>query len=62
MILDELIKSANDGDVYAQYEIGQKYYNGDGVNVDLNQSVYWYNRASKQGDISALLQLAYIFI
>jgi hypothetical protein len=37
----------------AQYELGQKFENGDGVAPDYLQAAYWYRKAAEQGDTHA---------
>jgi len=55
--IDELKKSAEQGVVAAQYNLGICYYNGDGVKKDLTEAVKWYRKAADQGDFIAQYNL-----
>jgi hypothetical protein len=37
----------------AQYELGKKYYYGNGVKKDVAEAVRWYRKAADQGDATA---------
>ena len=39
-------------------ELGNKYYNADGVALDYEKAVFWYQKAAEQGNADAMLQLA----
>jgi TPR repeat protein len=41
------------GDVYAQYHLGEMYAHGLGVTPDAALAVYWYGQAAIQGDADA---------
>lgn len=45
--LQAILAAAKRGDKYAQYELGRRYEEGDGVNQDLALALRWYMRASK---------------
>jgi localization factor PodJL len=45
------------GDAAAAYEIGQRYSEGKGVAVDLDEAAKWYNRAAQAGLIPAVFRL-----
>jgi TPR repeat protein len=36
-------------DAQAQYELGERYWNGDGVPLDLDEAARWYRKAADQG-------------
>jgi len=55
--LQELIKSAETGDVEAQYNLGVRYFKGRGVVKDSNQAVMWFARAAEQGHVHAQYSL-----
>lgn len=44
---------AEQGDVFAQYNLGFMYSNGLGVSLDANQAASWYRLAAIQGDSDA---------
>ena len=45
----------------AQYEVGQRYANGENVPQDLAQAAYWYNQAADQGLAIAQYRLATLY-
>ncbi len=47
--LKELEADARRGDVMAQYDLGECYYNGDGVAQDFEKAVYWFRLAANRG-------------
>lgn len=49
------------GEAAAQYEVGQRYANGDGVTADLSQAAYWYGQAADQGLAIAQYRLATLY-
>jgi hypothetical protein len=51
-------KAAEQGDVDAQYKLGQMYYYGDGVGADFSKAVEWYTRAAEQGHEKAKAKIA----
>ena len=46
-------KAAEQGDAKAQYNLGVCYANGDGVQKNLKQAVFWYRKAAEQGNAFA---------
>ena len=54
--------SADEGDPRAQELLGELYQYGKGVPVDMNQSIYWYQKAAYSGDQDAQTNLASIYI
>ena len=49
--LEALRKHADEGMIYAEYRLGQKYFVGDGVQRDVNQAIVWFLKATDAGDI-----------
>lgn len=46
-------KAAEQGDAYAQCDLGLCYADGVGVLQDKQEAVYWYRRAAEQEDTDA---------
>jgi len=46
--LSALQESALGGDAEAQYLLGKRYYDGDGVTQDYDQAVSWYRKAAER--------------
>ncbi len=53
MSLADLRKLADQGDADAQWQIGVRYHNGDGVPHDDAQAMQWFRRAAEQGHVTA---------
>jgi putative methionine-R-sulfoxide reductase with GAF domain len=53
MSLADLRKLANRGDADAQWQIGVRYHNGDGLPHDDAQAMQWFHRAAEQGHVTA---------
>ena len=53
--------AATRGEPAAQYEMGQRYANGEGVGADLSQAAYWYGQAANQGLAIAQYRLAALY-
>ncbi len=51
--LPELRRLADQGDADAQWQIGVRYHNGDGVPHDDAQAMQWFQRAAEQGNVAA---------
>lgn len=49
--------AAERGDAQAQFQLGQCYEKGFGVEIDSAAAVQWYTRAADQGDPDALYSL-----
>ena len=56
-----VLKSKNNNDE-GQFQVGLCYYNGDGVDKDLSQSFYWFNKSSEQKNDKALFRMALFYI
>ena len=50
-------KAANRGDSIAQYNLAYMYENGEGIEKDIDQAIYWYKKAAEQGDKEAQKEL-----
>ena len=48
-----LVRSAEQGDAAAQFDLGDRYFNGDGVPQDDGEAVRWFRLAADQGDARA---------
>jgi hypothetical protein len=51
-------KEAEEGDVWAQYDLGRCYANGEGVEKDMKKAVYWFTKAAEQGNANAKTNLS----
>ena len=47
--LELLLERAEQGIRDAQYEVGRRFWNGDGVDQDHKQAAGWFDRAARQG-------------
>lgn len=52
---------AEQGDGEAQYELGESYYEGDGVPKDYLQAVVWYRKAAEQGHAQAQNRMGFMY-
>jgi TPR repeat protein len=48
-LFKETLKKAEAGDAEAQFNLGNKYWNGQGVPQDYKEAVKWYLKAAEQG-------------
>ena len=55
--IDELKTRAANGDAEAQNNLGNCYYNGEGVTKDYAEAVRWYRKAAEQGHANAKIVL-----
>lgn len=53
MIEKELLDRAEAGDSEAQFEIGCRYYNGEGMETDKNSAYIWFKKAARKGNENA---------
>jgi len=51
--LSDLRKLADQGDAEAQWQMGVRYHNGEGVPHDDAQAMQWFLRAAEQGNVAA---------
>ena len=53
---------AEQGDAKAQYNLGQMYYEGQGVPQDNKEAVKWYRLSAEQGHRSAQYNLGVMYV
>lgn len=61
MSLQDVKRLANQGDPRAEYTLGRRYANGDGVPQDYRAAKDWYLAAAQQGHIAAQGKVAFCF-
>lgn len=49
------------GDAIAQYELGSRYYHGQGVPQDYAEALCWYRKSAEQGDSKAEYAIGYMY-
>jgi TPR repeat protein len=54
-------KAAEQGNAIAQFSLGNKYLNGEGVSQDYAEAVKWYRKAAEQGYARAHLNLGWMY-
>ena len=59
--INDLKRFAEEGDARAQYALGKRYANGDGVPLDYRNARHWYLQAAQQGHVRAQSRLAASF-
>lgn len=59
--IESLRKAAEEGDAYAQFNLGSCYYNGLGVTEDNEMGVKWIRKAAEQGNADAQLALGWSY-
>ena len=55
------MKTAEQGNLEAQFNLGLMYSNGDGVRKDEAEAFKWYMRAAEKGDIKSQHNLGYMY-
>ena len=55
------LKSAHEGNKFAQYSLANLYYYGNGVEKDLSQAFLWYRKSSEQGQPYASYAIAQMY-
>ena len=55
------LKSAQEGNKFAQYSLANLYYYGNGVEKDLSQAFLWYRKSSEQGQPYASYAVAQLY-
>ena len=55
------LKSAQEGNKFAQYCLANLYYYGNGVEKDLSQAFWWYRKSSEQGQPYASYAVAQMY-
>lgn len=59
--IPELIELAESGDVDAQYQLGVRYYDGIGVNMNWKLAADYFSLAADQGDPISQYNLGWMF-
>jgi hypothetical protein len=59
--VEELRRDAEQGDAFAQYQLGVMYYNGSGVAQNYAEALRWYRKAAEQGNGIAQFALGYTY-
>jgi hypothetical protein len=59
--LAKLTSSAEEGDVDSQYDLGIRYYNGEGVQKDHVKALSWFLMAAEQDDAQAQFNLGIMY-
>ena len=54
-------KAAEQGDAFAQHNLGFMYENGRGVAQDYAEAMRWYRKAAGQGDADAQFNLGVMY-
>lgn len=54
-------KKAEQGDVHAQFNLGEMYRKGEGVTQDYVEAVKWFRKAADQGFASAQTNLGFMY-
>jgi len=57
----ELKKSAKNGDIVAQRDLGICYYAGNGIEVDKEEALEWLNKAANSGDAISLYYIGKMY-
>ena len=60
--LKTLMEDAEDGEVAAQFELGNRYLSGDGVEADNFEAARWFRMAADQGDNNAQYNLGVMYM
>lgn len=55
------LKSAKEGNKFAQYSLGNLYYYGNGTDKDLSQAFQWYMKSAEQGQPYASYSIAQMY-
>ena len=59
--LDNLIKSTENGDVNAMFQLGGYYFKGEYVGYDPQKACFWWSEAANRGNISAQYNLGLLY-
>lgn len=59
--LRALVEQAKLGQAFAQFQLGTMYEHGEGVGVDIDRAIFWYELAANQGYVDAQFNLGNIF-
>jgi len=61
MVNKDMIKAAQQGDMLAQFNLGNLYYEGDGVKRDKEKAAYWFTKSAQQGHADAQYQIGWLY-
>jgi uncharacterized protein len=59
--LERQLRAAEHGDVFAQYELAKRYYEGIGVDKNIHEAFNWYLKAAGHGHVEAQFIIASIY-
>lgn len=59
---DELTEAAMSGDAESQFVLAEMYYNGEDIDRDAEQAVFWYKEAAKQKHADAMYKLGVCYV
>ncbi len=59
--IDEMISAANSGNANSQNQLGDAYFDGNGLEQDYTKAFEWYLRAAEQGHGKAQYNVAYAY-
>ncbi len=59
--IEELEKSANNNNSFAQLELGKEYINGTLIQINNENAKHWLTKSAFNGEIAAMLQLANLY-
>ena len=59
--IEELMSRAKSGEGSEDYDLGQKYYYGDGVNQNYKEAFRYYMRSAEQGYVEAMTKLGLMY-
>ena len=51
--IQQMREQAKQGDASTQFNLGERYYKGEGIAQDYAEAAKWFRRAAEQGDASA---------
>ena len=56
------LKSANEGDARAEYNLGAMFYSGEGGKQDLKKSFEWFEKSAKNGNAKAAYNIGFMYL
>ena len=60
--IDDLTAKAQSQDPNAQYQLGQRYLDGDGVEPSSNEAIYWLEQSASNGNHEAVFSLTNLYL
>lgn len=60
-LISELSRRASNGDINAMKKLGYVYEKGDGTGKDIQQAVFWYEKAADRGDVMSMFNIGCIY-